>query len=95
MKSEQSVFKSISVEKDTPFWKKRKIEPNIHWPLRDFRKSWTNSISFGTPFGVSKLHDAFHVSMLRRYRSDPLHILPIRDIQYKKISLLKKSRKLF
>ena len=27
------------------------------------------------------LHDVFHVSMLRKYRSDELHILPVREIQ--------------
>ena len=30
---------------------------------------------------LAKLHDVFHVSMLRRYRSDPSHILPVQDIQ--------------
>ena len=33
------------------------------------------------PSELVKLHDVFHVSMLRRYRSDPSHILPIQDIQ--------------
>ena len=51
----QSVFKSISMEKDTPLWKKRKTESKIHWPLRDFRKSWTSSVSFGTPSRVSQI----------------------------------------
>ena len=29
----------------------------------------------------SKLHNVFHVSMLRRYRSDESHILPVQEIQ--------------
>ena len=33
------------------------------------------------PPELAKLHDVFHVSMLRRYRSDPSHILPVQDIQ--------------
>ena len=33
------------------------------------------------PLKLAKLHDVFHVSMLRRYRSDPSHILPVQDIQ--------------
>ena len=33
------------------------------------------------PMELAKLHDVFHVSMLRRYRSDPSHILPIQNIQ--------------
>ena len=33
------------------------------------------------PLELAKLHDVFHVSMLRRYRSDTSHILSIQDIQ--------------
>ena len=48
-------LKSISVEKNTSLWKKRKTESKIHWPLRDFRKNWTNGVSVGTPSGVSQI----------------------------------------
>ena len=30
---------------------------------------------------LAKLHNVFHVSMLRRYRFDESHILPVQDIQ--------------
>ena len=33
------------------------------------------------PPELSKLHDVFHVSMLRRYRSNESHILPVQEIQ--------------
>ena len=33
------------------------------------------------PPKFSKLHNVFHVSMLRRYRSDESHILPVQDVQ--------------
>ena len=33
------------------------------------------------PQELAKLHDVFHVSMLRRYRSDESHILPVQEIQ--------------
>ena len=69
------------MEKNTPFWKERETESTIHWPLRDFRKSWTSSVSFGTSSRVSQITCVFHVSMLRRYCYDPSHILPIQDIQ--------------
>ena len=48
-------LKASPWKKDTPLWKIRKTESKIHWPLPDFRKSWTNSISFGTPYGVSQI----------------------------------------
>ncbi|GMI87811.1 hypothetical protein HRI_002450400 [Hibiscus trionum] len=28
-----------------------------------------------------KIHDVFHVSMLRRYRSDPSHVIPVEKIE--------------
>ena len=33
------------------------------------------------PLELAKLHDVFHVSMLRKYRSDGLHILPVQEVQ--------------
>ena len=33
------------------------------------------------PPKLAKLHDVFHVSMLRKYRSDESHILPVQEIQ--------------
>ena len=33
------------------------------------------------PSELAKLHNVFHVSMLRRYRSDESHILPMQDVQ--------------
>ena len=33
------------------------------------------------PPELAKLHDVFHVSMLRRYRSDESHILLVQEIQ--------------
>ncbi|XP_059302312.1 uncharacterized protein LOC132054286 [Lycium ferocissimum] len=32
------------------------------------------------PLELDKIHNAFHVSILRRYRSDPSHILPVESI---------------
>ena len=33
------------------------------------------------PPELAKLHDVFHVSMLRKYRFDESHILPVQEIQ--------------
>ena len=33
------------------------------------------------PPELAKLHDVFHVSMLRKYRSDELHILLVQEVQ--------------
>ncbi|XP_052880527.1 uncharacterized protein LOC108462059 [Gossypium arboreum] len=33
------------------------------------------------PFELDCIHDVFHVSMLRRYSSDPMHIVPVEEIE--------------
>ncbi len=33
------------------------------------------------PPALDRIHDMFHVSMLRRYRSDPTHIVPVEEIE--------------
>ncbi|KAK9007250.1 hypothetical protein V6N11_051079 [Hibiscus sabdariffa] len=33
------------------------------------------------PLELQRIHDVFHVSMLRRYRSDPSHVLPIQEVE--------------
>ena len=30
---------------------------------------------------LDRIHNMFHVSMLRRYRSDPTHIIPVEEIE--------------
>ena len=35
------------------------------------------------PPELSQIHDVFHVSMLRRYRSDPSHILQAQPLELK------------
>ncbi|XP_016676429.1 uncharacterized protein [Gossypium hirsutum] len=33
------------------------------------------------PLELDRIHDVFHVSMLRHYRSDPTHIVPVEEIR--------------
>ncbi|XP_016749970.1 uncharacterized protein [Gossypium hirsutum] len=33
------------------------------------------------PPELDRIHDVFHVSMFRRYRSDPMHIVPVEEIK--------------
>ncbi|XP_052477103.1 uncharacterized protein LOC128032540 [Gossypium raimondii] len=33
------------------------------------------------PLELNQIHDVFHVSMLRHYRSDPTHIVPVEEIE--------------
>ena len=36
---------------------------------------------FQLPPELSRIHDVFHVSMLRRYRSDPSHVIKDSEVQ--------------
>ncbi|KAA3484139.1 DNA/RNA polymerases superfamily protein [Gossypium australe] len=33
------------------------------------------------PLKLNSIHDVFHVSMLRRYRSDPSHVVSVEEIE--------------
>ncbi|KAK8980751.1 hypothetical protein V6N11_073066 [Hibiscus sabdariffa] len=33
------------------------------------------------PPELQRIHDVFHVSMLRKYRSDPSHVMPVQEIE--------------
>ncbi|KAK8713397.1 hypothetical protein V6N13_148615 [Hibiscus sabdariffa] len=33
------------------------------------------------PLELERIHDVFHVSMLRKYRSDPSHVMPVDEIE--------------
>ena len=44
---------------------------------------------------LAKLHNVFHVSMLRRYRYDEYHIFPVQDIQVQSDFTFDESQKLF
>ncbi|XP_017622170.1 uncharacterized protein LOC108466355 [Gossypium arboreum] len=33
------------------------------------------------PLELERIHDVFHISMLRRYRSDPSHVVPVEEIE--------------
>ena len=69
------------MEKDTPFWKERKTESTIIGPYEVLERVGLVAYRLALPPELAKLHDVFHVSMLRRYRYDPSHILPVQDIQ--------------
>ena len=67
------------MEEDISVWKERKTESKVYQTLLDFRKNWTSRLAL--PSELAKLHNVFHVSMLRRYRFDESYVLPVQDIQ--------------
>ena len=63
------------------FGRKRKLSPRFIGPYEILERVGPVAYRLALPLELAKLHDVFHVSMLRRYRSDPSQILPIQDIQ--------------
>ena len=63
------------------FGRKGKLSPRFIGPYEILERVGLVVYCLALPPELAKLHDVFHVSMLRRYRYDPSHILPVQDIQ--------------
>ena len=57
------------------FGKKRKLSPRFIGPYEILGKVGNVSYKLVLPLELSSVHNVFHVSMLRRYISDPSHVL--------------------
>ena len=63
------------------FGKKGKLSPRFIGPYEVLDRIGPVAYRLALPPELAKLHDVFHVSMLRKYRSDESHILPVQEIQ--------------
>ena len=63
------------------FGQKGKFSPRFIRPYEILERIDHVAYRLALPSKLAKLHDVFHVSMLRRYRSDESHILPVQEIQ--------------
>ena len=57
------------------FGKKSKLSPRFIGPYEVIEKVGPVTYRLALPPELEKIHNVFHVSMLRRYRSDPLHVV--------------------
>ena len=57
------------------FGKKGKLSPRFVGPYEVIEKVGPVAYRLELPPDLEKIHNVFHVSMLRRYRSDPSHIV--------------------
>ena len=62
------------------FGKKGKLSPRFIGPYEILERVGLVTYQLALPPELTKLHDVFHVSMLRRYRLDESHILPVQDV---------------
>ena len=63
------------------FGKKGKLSPRFIGPYEVLERIRPVAYQLELPPELAKLHDVFHVSMLRKYRFDESHILPVQEIQ--------------
>ena len=76
------VFSKVSPwRKVLRFGKKGKLSPRFIGPYEVLERIRLVAYWFALPPELAKFHDVFHVSMLRKYRSDGLHILPMQEVQ--------------
>ena len=76
------VFLKVSLlRKILRFGKKGKLSPRFTGPYEVLEQIGPVAYRLALPLEMAKLHDVFHVSMLRRYRYDESHILPVQEIQ--------------
>ncbi|KAJ8761423.1 hypothetical protein K2173_001554 [Erythroxylum novogranatense] len=63
------------------FGKKGKLSPRYVGPYEILERIGPLAYRLALPPELSQIHDVFHVSMLRRYRSDPSHIIQTSEVQ--------------
>ena len=63
------------------FGKKGKSSPRFIGPYEILERIGPMAYCLALSSELAKLHNLFHVSLLRRYRSDESHILPVQEIQ--------------
>ena len=63
------------------FGKKGKLSPRFIGPYEVTEKVGPVAYRLALPPNLEKIHNVFHVSMLRRYRSDPSHVVSSKTIE--------------
>ena len=61
--------------------KSKKLTSRFIGPYQISERIGTAAYRVGLPPHLSNLHDVFHVSQLRKYVSDPSHVIPRDDVQ--------------
>ena len=72
----EKVFLKVSPwKKVMRFWRNGKLSPRFIGPYEVIGKMGPVACRLALPLELEKIHNVFHVLMLRRYRSDPSHVV--------------------
>ena len=63
------------------FGKRGKLSPRFIGPFEILERVGTVAYRLALPPSMSSVHEVFHVSMLRRYTSDPAHVVDWGEIE--------------
>ena len=66
------------------FGKKGKLSPRFIGPYEVIEKVGPVSYILALPPDLEKIHNVFHVSMIRRYRPDPTHVVSSETIELRR-----------
>ncbi|XP_049348944.1 uncharacterized protein LOC125813488 [Solanum verrucosum] len=76
------VFLKVSPwKKIMRFGQKGKLSPRFIRPYEILERVGPVAYKLALPPELEKIHNSFHVSLLRRYRSDPSHVLSVEYIE--------------
>ena len=63
--------------------KKGKLSPRFIGPYEVIEKVGPVAYRLALPPKLEKIHNVFHLLMLRRYRSDPSHVISLKTIEFR------------
>ena len=76
------VFLKVSPMKSIMrFGRKGKLSPRFVGPFEVLERVGTLAYKLALPPSLSKIHNLFHVSTLRKYIYDPFHVVELEPIQ--------------
>ena len=78
---EKVFFKGSLWKNVMRFGKNGKLNPRFIGPYEVIEKVGPVAYRLALPPDLEKIHNVFHVSMLRRYRSDPSHVVSMETIE--------------
>ncbi|XP_016675291.1 uncharacterized protein [Gossypium hirsutum] len=69
------------MEEGTEVWSECQVNPRFIEPYHILKRVGSIDYQLELPLELDRIHDVFHVSMLRRYRSDPTHTVSTEEIK--------------
>ncbi|XP_016724215.1 uncharacterized protein [Gossypium hirsutum] len=74
-------IKVLPWKKILMFGRQDKLSPRFIGPYHILKHMGPITYQFDLPPELDRIHDVFHVSLLRRYHFDPTHIVPVKEIE--------------